>query len=501
MKKILLVLFILAAMMSTVSAASLSLSLNSLEAISEGDTVTLTATVTAVGDSVGDTSLQLGALPVGTATSDSLVQSVGTLSSGQSSSKSWTIRGDVAGNYTFNVTASGTGVNDTFQNASLLVNTAAFIEVSDKTCSATTVNVDGTITMNFIVKNTGGSPATVAINMSGYSGKLTLSSGSASSSFTLDAGSQSSKSYVFTGSSAGTATITAGVTSTKNDPTDPTCAVTVPGTSTTTTSTTTTSGTQIVLTKTVTQELSAEELSTLLSEIGATQSEITAATSFTGKATIETYLEVKKITSTSYVSTITITITNPSKDKTLTDIVLVVEIPKGIAQTASYLNIPSTLSYSVAKEDPVLKFEISEIGAEESATISYSVNKQVSSAVADSIQNAVILSLIEVKDLCAGKNCDDNNPCTTDKCSGGNCSYTNITDGSSCGTGKICKSGACTASTTDTNKTTGPGTDGIATPLGEINWTMITIILVIILVIIVIAAFYISIKAKPKLGN
>lgn len=237
-KKIFLILFILAAVLSTANAASLSLSLNSLEAISEGDTVTLTATVSAVGDSVGNVSLQLGALPVGTATSDSLVQSIGSLSSGQSSSKSWTIRGDVANNYTFNVTASGTSVSDTFQNASLLVNTAAFIEVSDKTCSATTASVGNTITMNFIVRNAGGSPATVTINMGGYSSNFTLTSGSASSSFTLSAGSQSSKSYVFTATIAGSPTITAAITSTKNDPADQTCSVTIPSSTTTSSSNT-----------------------------------------------------------------------------------------------------------------------------------------------------------------------------------------------------------------------------------------------------------------------
>jgi len=229
MKKLLIILFALVAIMGTACAASLSVSINSLEAISEGDTVTLTATVTASGDSVSNVSLQLGALPAGTATSDSLTQSVGTLSSGQSSSKSWTIRGDVAGNYTFNVTASGTSVSDTFQNASLVVNTAAFIEASNKTCSATTAAVGDTVTMNFIVKNTGGSSATVTINMIGYSSNFTLSSGSASSSFALSAGSQSSKSYVFTAATAGTAAITAAITSTKNNPASQTCTVTVTG--------------------------------------------------------------------------------------------------------------------------------------------------------------------------------------------------------------------------------------------------------------------------------
>lgn len=229
MKRLLIFLFALFAVMGTACAASLSVSINSLETISEGDTITLTATVTASGDSVSNVSMQLGALPAGTTTSDSLTQSVGTLSSGQSSSKSWTIRGDVAGNYAFNVTASGTGVSDTFQNASLVVNTAAFIEASNKTCSVTTAAVGNTVTMNFILKNTGGSPATVTINMSDYSGNFTLSSGSSSSSFSLSAGSQSSKSYVFTAATAGTATITAVITSTKNNPASQTCTVTVTG--------------------------------------------------------------------------------------------------------------------------------------------------------------------------------------------------------------------------------------------------------------------------------
>ncbi|MFA6419450.1 MAG: BatD family protein [archaeon] len=240
--KFAVLLMILLTFIGFVNSASLSLSLNSLGAVSEGETTTITATVTAVGDSVSNVSLQLGALPTGTSTSDSLTQSVGTLSSGQSSSKSWTVRGDIAGNYTFNITASGTSVSDVFQNASLVVNTAAYVDVTNKTCSDSTLIVGETVTMNFITKNTGGSSATVSINMSGYSSNFTLSSGSASSSFDLTAGSQSSKSYVFTATTAGTATINAAITSTKNDPTDQTCLVTITAStaSTDTGSTTTT---------------------------------------------------------------------------------------------------------------------------------------------------------------------------------------------------------------------------------------------------------------------
>ncbi len=48
-------------------------------------------------------------------------------------------------------------------------------------------------------------------------------------------------------------------------------------------------------------------------------------------------------------------------------------------------------------------------------------------------------------DPCAGKSCDDTNPCTTDTCSAGTCSNTAVADGTPCGTGLSCTTGTCKA--------------------------------------------------------
>jgi len=50
-----------------------------------------------------------------------------------------------------------------------------------------------------------------------------------------------------------------------------------------------------------------------------------------------------------------------------------------------------------------------------------------------------------VAGTCAGtkKNCDDQNPCTTDNCLGGGCTNVPVTDGQACGVGKTCTQGKC----------------------------------------------------------
>ncbi|MCX6800897.1 MAG: hypothetical protein NTZ73_01800 [Candidatus Diapherotrites archaeon] len=451
MKRILAVLIMLVAMVGFAAAASVSLSLNSLETIAEGETVTLTATVTAVGDSVGNVSLQLGDLSPGVSTSDSSTQSVGTLSSGQSSSKSWTIRGDVAGTYSFNVTASGTDVSDVFQNASMVVNTAAFIEISDKTCSETTMDIGETITMNFIVKNTGGSSATVTTTMSGYSSRFTLTSGSVTSSAEITAGSQSSKSYLFTAASAGTATITATVTSTENNPTAQTCAVTINAAlDTSDDDSETVSGVpagDIILSRVLDQNPSVEEITAILSSAGLTQESIDRAVSLLEKIGVKKEVIVRKRTltngTTAYTTTITFTIKNKDGTNLLKNVKVILEIPKTVAENASELVIPSNENYTIIKADPILEFEIAEIAPNGTGKVDIDINKQISGALADSILQAVVADFEEAADLCVGKNCDDENPCTTDACSGGNCSNTSVTNGTVCGEGKSCKAGAC----------------------------------------------------------
>src|SRR3989338_1176650 len=216
--KLLAVLGALLLLAGTALAASISLTVSSLSSITQGETATLTASVHAVGGEVSSVSLSLGALPTGLSTSDSLVQSAGTLSSGQSTSKSWTITGDSSGTYTLSVTATGTSVSSASSTASLVVNEPAFIDVQSFSCSETSVNLNQNFTITFSMKNTGGQSATATADAQYSTSFFTLVSGTDPWSNDLNAGSTGAVSWNFKGSGVGSSkTISIATTSTANN--------------------------------------------------------------------------------------------------------------------------------------------------------------------------------------------------------------------------------------------------------------------------------------------
>ncbi|MCX6803645.1 MAG: hypothetical protein NTY48_03670 [Candidatus Diapherotrites archaeon] len=498
MKKILLLLLAVMLAGFVSASGSISLSLNSLEAITEGDTVTLTGTVTTSGDSVSDVSLELGDLPSGTSTSDSASQLVGTLSSGQSSSKSWTIRGDVAGSYTFNVTASGTDVSSDFKNASLVVNTAGYVQISDKNCSATSiVKSSGTMTMSFIAQNTGGSSATVSINLTNTG--LTLSSGSTSTSFTLDSGSQSTRTYSFTaGPSAGAKTITSAITSTANDPEDQTCSVTITGTDINTATDAGTSGqanNSVYVKqseKIITIILDSAAFNALLEEAGYTTQAKTDGFNIAKEFTIQRkIINYKGAGDNNYKTEVTLTITNPTS--TDHNLFLVESIPKTFTSNSS--NITFDKSFIIVKSDPIVSLGIlllknATYTLTYSAKTDYNVEKTELFNLAFAKETPPITELIAT-DLCLNKNCDDSNPCTIDSCSNGTCLNTNASDGTYCTSGK-CVTGECVIERQAPPIVRGENSSKL---------TIVGIVLTVIIIITVILFLAVKPKKNVKLGK
>ncbi len=200
------------------ASGSISLSLNSLDAITVGDSTTLTATVTASGDTVSNVQASVS-LPSGLTTSDSATQSIGSLSAGQSSSVSWNVTGSSAGTYTITVTASGDGVSSQTANASLVVNSAGFITVSETTRPASSLGTDATTNMVLGFSNTGGSTATVTVSVSLNSG-LSLTNGSSSISFDINAGQTTSQSWTIKMTGTSSQNVTVAITSSANNPDD-----------------------------------------------------------------------------------------------------------------------------------------------------------------------------------------------------------------------------------------------------------------------------------------
>lgn len=216
-RALLLLMALMSLCVGALAAGSLTLSLSSLDAITVGESATLVATVSASGDSVSNTQASI-TLPSGLTTSDSTTQSIGTLSSGQSTTKQWNITGNTAGSYTITITATGDSVTAQTSTATLTVSSPGNITVATQAAPTTdTVASGSSVTLSLLFSNTGGSSSTVTAAVTPTSG-LTMSSGNATNSFDLNGGQSNSLSWVFLMGSTNNQTITVSISSTTNTP-------------------------------------------------------------------------------------------------------------------------------------------------------------------------------------------------------------------------------------------------------------------------------------------
>ncbi|MEW6295345.1 MAG: CD1107 family mobile element protein [Candidatus Diapherotrites archaeon] len=253
---------------------------------------------------------------------------------------------------------------------------------------------------------------------------------------------------------------------------------------------------ETVLEKVISYKPTSEEIRNKLTEVGASENAIEKASQAVGKTTVSRTITVEKITDTitgeiSYQTTMTININNPGKKKT--NIKIIEFIPKSVALNAS--QIKSDFEFTILKEDPVIEFSIDEVNPNQTKNITYTIDDEVSNQAINEMTAPIVAEFAEEEpliDLCKGKNCDDNNPCTQDSCDSttGECSNTNLTEGTSCGTTKECKNGKCiTKTVTD---------DDGKEPQKPEETDFTPFIILIILIIIAGAAYYYFKIQKPK---
>ena len=142
----------------------------------------------------------------------------------------------------------------------------------------------------------------------------------------------------------------------------------------------------------------------------------------------------------------------------------------------------------------MIQFFVDEINPNQTKNITYTVNNKVTDSMINEMTMPIVLEFSEEDppvNLCEGKNCNDNNPCTTDSCDSltGNCNNINLSDGTECGTNKECKQGTCTEKE-DTKK------DGDKED--EKEETDFTPFIVLIILIIIVGATYYFYEIKSK---
>ncbi len=253
---------------------------------------------------------------------------------------------------------------------------------------------------------------------------------------------------------------------------------------------------ETVLEKVISKKPTAEEIREKLTEAGASENAIEKASQAVGKTTVSRTITVEKITNNitgeiTYETTMTISVSNQGKKK-MQKIKVIENLPKSVALSAS--EIKSNTEFTILKDDPIIQFEINEIIAGNTKTISYTVNNEVDTTTANQMTTPIVLEFQEVDppvDLCKGKDCDDLNPCTTDSCDSltGECFYSNLADKTDCGTDKECKTGACVA-----KATTGNGDNGDKDEEDKGDFTPYILIAVLIIIVGAIAYYYIQQK-------
>lgn len=529
----LLVCFLLT--FSVVSAA-VTLSTNTPDPIYQGQSTTVIVTATASGTSASNVNITIG-LPAGLSTSSPTSQMIASLAAGQSESLSWVITGDNASTepYTITFTASGGATASTTTQLSVL--TPPFIEVSNQSCSPTDIDVQQTVAISFVLKNTGGDATNAQVNMDYNSGAFSLVSGQDPWSQDINSGGQVALSYDFNAIDAGTETITAYITSAYNNPNDYSCTITInpvcgdgycsngetcsncssdcgacptptptpsptptpgggpgggAGTSASPTPTVTPTPSETptpeetpkakkiekIFEKTITKKPTAKEIKELLEKVGASEKAIEAATKALSKTTVKRTLKIEKITledgNVTFKTTITLEVSNKTGKKLL-NVKVVDVIPKNVLKYVDENIIESELAFEIVEADPVLKFTLPKLDVNQTAEVSYAIKEDVNSDAAEEWKAAFIAEFEEAPvDLCIGVVCEPQ-LCKEATCDPetGECVYINLPDGTLCGENRECKAGECIE----------------ISEKGKVELTPILIALFLIGVLIVIAFF------------
>ncbi len=248
---------------------------------------------------------------------------------------------------------------------------------------------------------------------------------------------------------------------------------------------------QIVRQRNWDRQATSQEVSSILTAAGASQSAIERASDAGSITSTQRKAEVIKETSNgqdTFVSKFTIKVTNTSSEK-LKNVKIVEQIPKSVASNAS--EIVSNYRVRILKADPIVEFTVDELGAGEDAEVSYAVERQVDEQALSEFKAPVVSSVLlseATNDLCADKSCNDTNLCTVDSCSDGTCFFTPVVDGTICGFGKECRSGNCVQIQVSNGQQA-------ASEKSPLNFTVLVVALLVI--VMAVGFYYYTQQSKP----
>jgi len=236
------------------AALSVTLSLSS-SSIAEGESTTLTANISGSDSGVsaslsGDAILSGDLIVSPAAVAGVSTQAVGTVTT--TTSKSWVVQGNSSGTYTLLVTINGATYSTT-GTTNLTVNTPANLELITSSCdSDTSLSDNEAYTLNYTIRNTGGTSASVLNTGSYTSTHFSSITAPALSSFTapsgtiaIDSGETKTVSWTFVAdqsTSARTGTISIALDGTSFDETVSCGSYSIPASTTTVTPTEDTTG-------------------------------------------------------------------------------------------------------------------------------------------------------------------------------------------------------------------------------------------------------------------
>jgi len=175
--------------------------------------------------------------------------------------------------------------------------------------------------------------------------------------------------------------------------------------------------TETIVETTTTAPATQEEVAGILSEAGYTAPQIEKMQGIAEKTDVSQSIIVEKTTDPkitdpsrkfSYKTTITITVNNDST-KDWKNVSVVVEIPKTVAENAS--EITSETEMKVLKADPLIEFVVPQIKAGETAKIVYTLAKDITEAVAETIKAPFATGYTVVTVRPPASTCNNNGIC------------------------------------------------------------------------------------------
>jgi len=251
--------------------------------------------------------------------------------------------------------------------------------------------------------------------------------------------------------------------------------------------------TETLLEETVSIKPTADEITDILTEAGASEEAIAKASAAVEKTTVERTVKVEKITAStgaiSYKTTVTVKVSNPG-GKIIRNVKVVEKIPKSVIAHLNESQVSASVPFEILKADPIIAFTVSEVMPNETEEIVYSVDARANSSDVGAWFAPIVSGMEEYENPC------DTVVCEEMECQGvlcnprtGECEYEALSDGLACSIG-TCEAGTCVAPPVE------PPEPPPEEPVPQDN----TALIVAVIIVVVLAGAYYFFVQKKK-GN